>query len=178
MSPPRPKGDSHFVVSAYREYRDELRRYLSRRLHNKQDARELAQEVWTRLLRVSDATEIVEPLAYIYRTASNVIVEFHMRRRREQVSFDTAACDYFAEHPVHVEMDDEMAEQLNRQAQLERTLAGLPKAYRNILILKLTRDLSYEEIGAELNFSAKTVEQYFFRAMALVRNRRSRAAQG
>ena len=171
------KGARRFVVNAYRKYGDELRRYLSRRLHNEQDARELAQEVWTRLLRVSDATEVVEPLAYIYRTASNVIVEFRMRRRRERVSFDTAASEYFAEHPLHVERDDDMAEQLNRQEQLERILAGLPKVYRNILILKLTRDLSYEQIGAQLKFSAKTVEQYFFRAMARVKSRRNRPVQ-
>ena len=178
VPPNQPKGGNRFVAGAYSKYGDELRRYLSRRLHNEQDARELAQEVWTRLLRVSDTTEVQEPLAYIYRTASNVIVEFRMRNRRERVSFDTAASEHFTEHPLHVAQDDEMLERLNRQAQLEQVLAGLPKAYRKILVLKLTSELSYKAIGEQLGFSAKTVEQYFFRAMAQVKSRRKRAIQG
>jgi RNA polymerase sigma factor (sigma-70 family) len=178
MTPSPPKEDHRFVASAYRRYGDELRRYLSRRLHNEQDARELAQEVWTRLLRVDNPAEILEPLAYIYRTASNVIVEFRMRRRRERVSFDTPVSEHFAEHPLNPPEDDGLVEQLNRQAELERALASLPNTYRKVLLLKLTRGLSYREIGTELGFSARTVEQYFFRAMALLKSRRNQAAQG
>jgi RNA polymerase sigma factor (sigma-70 family) len=172
-----PKGGSRFVASAYHRYGDRLRRYLSRRLHNEQDARELAQEVWTRLLRVPDATEVLDPLGYIQRTAANVVAEFRMRTRREPVAFSAAAVEHFTEHPPHISPDD-FADQLNRQAQLERTLADLPAAYRHILILRITKDLSYKEIGVQLGFTAKTVEQYFFRAMALVRTQRQRSTQG
>lgn len=168
-----PPGSSRFIADAYHRYGDELRRYLSRRLHNEQDARELAQEVWTRLLRVRDGAEIMEPLAYIYRTAANVIVEFRMRRRRERVYFDSATSEHFSEHPHPGAREDEMAERLNRQKQLEQTLARLPKVYRNILILKVTQELTYQQIGEQLGLSAKTVEQYFFRAMALVKTRTS-----
>lgn len=174
----QPKDGSCFVTGAYQKYDGELRRYLSRRLHNEQDARELAQEVWTRLLRINDATQILEPLAYIYRTASNVIVEFRMRRQRERVAFDTAASDHFAEHPLDLPQDDEMLERLHGQAQLEKALASLPKTYRDILVLKVTQGLSYQQIGEQLGFSAKTVEQYFFRAMGLLKTRRNLLRQG
>lgn len=168
------KGNRFFAL-AYPKYGDRLRRYLSRRLSDEQDAQELAQEVWMRLLRVRDTTEVLEPLAYIYRTASNVLVEYRMRRHRERNSLDIMFREYFARHVLHAAQgDDETIDVVHRQAALEKTLAQLPKTYRDILILKITRELSYKEIGEKLGFSAKTVEQYFFRAMALVKSRRAR----
>lgn len=163
-----PKRARAFVADSYEKYGPELRRYLHRRLRNRQDARDLAQEVWRRLLRIKDTTEVLEPLAYIYRAAANVIAEYHLLRHRDCVSIDSDAVDYAAEHPAHV-AQDEMTDQLARQAELERVLASMPKTYRDVLILRVTEGLSYEAIGQQLRFSPKTVEQYFFRAMALVR---------
>lgn len=165
------------MSGAYEKYGDELRRYLARRLHNEQDARELAQEVWTRLLRVGDTTGIIEPLAYIYKTAANVISEFRMRRSREPVSFDSESTQHASEHPSHVAPDD-LADRLGQQAQLEKILASLPKAYREILLLRVSRRLSYKEIGEQLGFSAKTTEQYFFRAVAAAKSKWHREKQG
>jgi len=170
-------GRRAFVASAYVKHADELLRYLSRRLHNKQDARELAQEVWTRLLRIGNTSTILEPLAYIYRTAANVIAEFQMRRERERVSYDSDATAQAAENPAHVS-PDELSEQITQQAQIERTLAALPPVYREILLLRISGESSYEEIGAKLGFSAKTTEQYFYRAIALVRTKWRRESQG
>jgi RNA polymerase sigma factor (sigma-70 family) len=157
-----------FVAESYKRYGPELRRYLHRRLKNHQDARDLAQEVWRRLLRIPDSSEVVEPLAYIYRAAANVIAEYHLLRSRDCVSVDSEAMQYAADHPADV-VRDEMADQLVRQAELHRILASMPKTYREVLLLRVTEGLSYEEIGAPLQFSPKTVEQYFFRAMTLVR---------
>lgn len=168
----RTPDGPRFVAGGYLRYGDELRRYLVRRLNHEQDARDLAQEVWTRLLRVGDPSEILEPLAYIYRTASNVIAEFRMRKRREQVSFDVTAEDC-AEPATQASQDDDSVQRLERQVELEQTLAKLPRTYRNILILKITEELSYKEIGERLELSPKTVEQYFFRAMAMVKRQRT-----
>lgn len=166
-----------FVASAYVKHADELLRYLSRRIHNEQDARELAQEVWTRLLRIGNTTGILEPLAYIYRTAANVITEFRMRHERDRVSYDSDATAHAAENPAHV-APDELADQINQQAQIERTLAAIPAVYREILLLRIGGESSYEEIGAKLGFSPKTTEQYFYRAIALVRTKWRRDSQG
>ena len=104
----------------------------------------------------------------IYRAAANVIAEYHLLRSRDCVSVVSDAMQYAADHPSEV-LRDEMADQLVRQAELERILAGMPKTYRDVLLCRVTEGLSYEEIGKRLNFSPKTVEQYFFRAMTLVR---------
>jgi RNA polymerase sigma-70 factor (ECF subfamily) len=160
-----------FVAESYVKYGAELRRFLQRRLKDRQDARDLAQEVWRRLLRIPNTAEVVEPLAYIYRAASNVIAEYHMLRSRDCVHVDSDAMQYAADHPADI-VQDEMSDQLARQAELQRILASMPKTYREVLLLRVTDGLSYAEIGERLQFSPKTVEQYFFRAMTLVRKRK------
>lgn len=171
MPADNPQSASSFVEESYQKYGPELRRYLHRRLRDRQDARDLAQEVWRRLLRIRNTAEVVEPLAYIYRAAANVIAEYHLLRSRDCVAMDSDAMQYAADHPADIARD-EMTEQLVRQAELERILAGMPKTYREVLLLRIREGLTYEEIGKQLSFSPKTVEQYFFRAMTLVRKRR------
>jgi RNA polymerase sigma factor (sigma-70 family) len=176
MTASNPQTAKTFVAESYEKYGSELRRYLHRRLRNRQDARDLAQEVWRRLLRMRDTTEVAEPLAYIYRAASNVIAEYHLLRSRDCVSVDSDAMQYAADHPSDFSTD-EMAEQLVRQSELERILASMPKTYRDVLLLRIREGLSYGDIGKRLSFSPKTVEQYFFRAMSLVRKQRRERAK-
>lgn len=161
---------ARFVAAAYQRHRLDLDRYLTRRLRNRQDVRELAQEVWTRLLRISDPAEILEPLAYIYRTAANVISEFHMRQKRDQVSYDSAACEKAENQPQSDA--DELGDQVGRQRQFERAMSELPAVYRRVVLMKLRDGLSYQEIGRQLGLATRTVEQYFYRALALVKSQR------
>jgi RNA polymerase sigma-70 factor (ECF subfamily) len=152
----------------YEQHGAHLRRYLMRRLRNAQDARELAQEVWTRLLRVQHPERILEPMAYVRRAAANVLIEFRMRQEREPVLFDSQTAEAVAENPAQAP-PDELPERLDAQHHLQRLLAKLPQAYRQILLLRLCEGLSYEQIGARLELTAGTVERYFFRAMNTVR---------
>lgn len=177
MSAPGPKRARLFVADSYEKYGSNLRRYLHRRIRDRQDARELAQEVWRRLLRIKDTTEVAEPLAYVYRAAANVVAEYHLLRRRDCVDVSSEAVHYAAEHPAELAPND-MAEQLEREAELHRLLAMLPRTYREVLLFRVTDGLSYEEIGQRLQLTPKTVEQYFYRAMTLLRKSRRGAQDG
>lgn len=157
-----------FADSAYRTYGRELRRYLLRRLRNRQDARELAQEVWTRLLRVENPERVLEPLAYIYRAAANVLAEFYMRQKREPVDFDSDAMSQAGENLTNASSDDSF-ERLATQRQVQRILIKLPQTYRRILLMRLCDGMSYADIGRELKLSPQTTEKYFFRAMSAAR---------
>jgi RNA polymerase sigma factor (sigma-70 family) len=91
-----------------------------------------------------------------------------MRHRRDRVSFDTEASMHAAEHPPHISTD-ELAEEVYQLKQMERVLEDLPAAYRDILLMRIREQLSYEEISARVGLSSKTCTQYFYRAIAQVR---------
>src|SRR5687768_15585007 len=83
------QAGASFAQLAYERYSRVLRNYLMNRVRNQEDARELAQEVWTRLLRVTEPQKVLDPRRYIYRVAAHVVAEFQDLRRRSPVQFDS-----------------------------------------------------------------------------------------
>lgn len=171
MNAERPESASNsFVGSVLIRYHRQLFRFLMRRLRNSQQVQDLAQEVYLRLLRVENHGDIQEPLAYVYRTAGNVVAEYRLRQHREdkRMQFDSDATEWAAEHSPHLS-PDEHAEQLNSELTLKRVLEALPPMYRDVLILRACRGLAYKEIALQLSLSVHTAEKYYFKALASVR---------
>lgn len=154
--------------SGFEQYLPALQRFLMRRLRSTQDASDLAQEVYLRLLRVADPTLVRQPLPYLYRIASNVVYEFHLHQQQDAVTFDSGAMEQLAEHPAAVQ-PDEVSDRLSLERQVERVLAQLPPLQRAILLMQKRDGLSYAEIAGKLSISVHTVEKYLFRALAVMR---------
>ncbi|WP_293848969.1 RNA polymerase sigma factor [Steroidobacter sp.] len=174
MTPkPEPAGTS-FARLAYEGYARILRNYLMNRVRNREDARELAQEVWTRLLRVTDPNKIREPRRYIYRVAAHVVAEYQDCKRRSPVDFDSEIFDQSALDAV--EKSDGL-EQLKAQADVMQALRPVPPMLREVVLLRLRDGLAYEEIGARLGLTAGTAKRYFFSGMTLARKGWTRTGQ-
>lgn len=154
-----------FDASSFRTYDKQLHRYLARRLTKRQDAEDLAQEVYLRLLRVDAAKRVEKPVAYIYGIASHVIADFRSESRQGHACLD----EVDDEPDDRASSPDDLADRLNLQQQLERALARLPRTHAMVLIAHKHRGLSYEEVAAELNLSIHTVEKYVTQAKALIR---------
>jgi len=165
------KTGRQLLADWYRQFSPALGRYVRRRVHGREDARDLAQEVWRRLCRVGDPSEVLEPLAYLYQAASNVIAEYHHFRQRDKVAVDSKAVEEATEHPAAIALETQ-ADEMSRQDEIEQMLASVPKMYRDIMVMKCAEGLSYEEIGARLGKETSTVETYYYRGMALIRKRR------
>jgi RNA polymerase sigma factor (sigma-70 family) len=159
--------ESSLARSAFEQYRLALHRYLVRRVHSEENARDLAQEAYLRLLRVNDAEAVRKPLAYLYRIAANVVYEFRLRERNERVTFDSQAVEQLAEHPQ--DLADELTERLSTQQQLEHVLAQLPPLYQAVFVLRKRDGMSYPEIARTLQISVHTVKKYLARAIVQCR---------
>jgi RNA polymerase sigma-70 factor (ECF subfamily) len=168
MRAKKPHHLSNLGELAALEYREHLQQFLVRRVRRAQDVQDLAQEVYLRLLRVQEPGYLREPLAYLYRTAANVVYEF-IRSRREHVMFDSEAADRAASRADNPK-SDEIGDRLGYERELERVLAALPPLQQTILVLQKRDGLSYEEIAAKLDLSVHTVEKYLFRALATIRS--------
>jgi len=143
-----------------------------RRLHNSQNAQDLAQEVYLRLLRVEDAELIRDPLAFLYRIALNLVYEFRLRRSREPVTFDSEAAEELAERPLDaaaVPAEPDASEQLQMEDRLRRVLAPLPPMMRAVFVLRKRDGMSNKEIADELRISVHTVKKYLCQAVAQCR---------
>jgi RNA polymerase sigma factor (sigma-70 family) len=165
--PALPGRTLGFDAASLRSYDKQLHRYLARGMPKPQDAEDLVQEVYLRLLRVDRTKQVHKPLAYIYGIASHVVADYRSGTRHERafLSDDKDELPGRGAEPLV----DELLERLNLQQQLERALDQLPLTQAQVLIAHKYQGLSYEEVAEELGLSIHTVEKYVTQAKAKIR---------
>jgi RNA polymerase sigma factor (sigma-70 family) len=169
--PPKPASTpeaAELAKSSFERHYRELHRYLARRLPLGEDANDLIQEVFLRVLRLDRSEMIRKPQAYLYGIASNVVHEFLLRGRHDRVTFSSETVEQASEHPAQVS-PDEIVERLISERQFERALSQLAPTHRAVLLLHKRDGLSRDEVARELGLSAHTVKKYLCQAMAQIR---------
>jgi RNA polymerase sigma factor (sigma-70 family) len=154
--PNTPEAPDPFVAQVVAQHGEDLLRFLSRRVRAA-DAHDLAQEVYVRLLRLKRDNFILNPEAYLYRVACNLLYEFEMNRR--------AAVDGLRRWSEEVATEtqfatDSSANDMAMAARLRDTLNELPELQRAVLILHRQDGLTYDEIARKLAISPSTVKKY------------------
>src|SRR5215472_13609405 len=162
-----------FVEKLFAEHRRALQGYLYRRVRTRSDAPDLAQEVYLRMLRVSDPEAIRNPQLYLYTVASNLVKEHALLEQRQANRLDLDAADvqqWLGELPsLDSELEgSQMVERLG--ALVER----LPARWRTALILQNRYGLTYQQIGERLGVSSNMVKKYLAQALGHCRRRMSR----
>jgi RNA polymerase sigma factor (sigma-70 family) len=168
MLPQSANLASRLAESAFREHSAEVQRFLLRRVNKLQDADDLAQEVFARLLRVRDADLVRNPLAYLIGIAAHVVREFRQRQQHERVTFNSAVADPLCEnsgHPVRFDA----AERLEMRQWLDHALGQLPPTHQLVILLVKRDGLSYAEAALASGLSVHTVEKYVVEARARLR---------
>ena len=159
-----------FLGTLFKKYRGSLFRYLRGLVHSSEDASELVQESYARLLRHSSVSQLeVVARTYLFQTATNLARD-HFRRRISR-SLDN-----------HCNIDDvPLADQArNPEEDLEWHQAieiikdgikHLPPTTRKVFLLSRFRNKSYPAIAAMLGMSTRTVERKMSEAMAALSER-------
>lgn len=135
-------------------------------LSNHQDAEEVAQDTFLRARKsIVNFRGECSLSTWLYHIATNLARNKHWywwrRKRGESVSLDSQVGD-----------DDTPAEETesNEFARtLPEAIASLPAKYGDVIKLRVARDLSYEEISAELGISVGTVKSRLSRAREYLR---------
>lgn len=158
------------IRRTFEQYRGGLQRYLMRRLEHAQNAQDLAQEVYLRLLRVGSVDLVRQPQAYLYRIASHVVYEFRLREQREQkyITINSEVMDELADS-VGEPSAEEQWRTMSTERELARLFAQLPPVEQAIVLLQKRDGLSYKEVAEKLDLSVHTVKKYLFRALLRLR---------
>jgi RNA polymerase sigma factor (sigma-70 family) len=164
----KPHRIVHPARPGLTQYHKALHRFLMQRLNSAEDAADLAQEVYLRMLRVENRELVRSPRDYLYGIASHVVYQFRLRARREVVTFDSEALEHLSENPPEVS-PDELMERVGLQRQLEWALAQLPATQRVVFLLRKRDRLSNKQIAERLHLSAHTVKKYLFQAQSRMR---------
>ena len=166
---PNPQSTAS-AIATFRRYGPELHQFLLRRIGREHEVEDVVQEVFLRLLRIGNSDFVRNPRAYIYGIALHVVREFRMRavKAGTWATLDPQDIVDLAEEPSELNQD-ELAEQLDIQQQLERALRRLPTAHRTVFLLHKRDGYSYEEIAQQLSISVHTVDKYLLQAKVRIR---------
>jgi RNA polymerase sigma-70 factor (ECF subfamily) len=144
----------------------DLLRFLQARLSSAHDAEDLAQEVYLRLMRVTDNERIRNPRAYVLRVAANVVHEWRLLARNRLV--------HSAELLDHLPDAQDTAGEadIQRQArELEAALGTLSQKCRAVVLMHRRDHYTYEEIAARLDISVSMVKKYLVKGLSVCQSR-------
>lgn len=139
-----------------------LRAWIRRRLDCADQACDLAQDVFIRMLVQRRGHELREPRAYLSSVARGLMVDLFRRRSIEQAYAAALVLRVDAAEPSP-EVRQQVIETL---LQIDRLLDELGERPRDIFLRVQLDGLSLAEVGRQLGLSTNTVRKHFIRAMA------------
>jgi RNA polymerase sigma factor (sigma-70 family) len=154
-------------------HRGALQAFFYRRLRTKSDAADLVQEVYLRMLRVSDTDAILNPEAYLFTVAGNLLKENAAVDRHQADVTDIEKIDD-VQALTEVRGFDTALDTTRRVAQLRVVLEELPPKCCAAVILQYRHELSYQQIADRLEVSPSMVKKYLTQALSHCRRRMAR----
>jgi RNA polymerase sigma factor (sigma-70 family) len=161
------------VERLFAEHRAALQAFFRRRIRSKADAADLAQEVYVRMLRISDEEAIRNPVRYLYTVANNLVKEHAVLDRRQASGID------IDEAPAHEQLETRPTfggdlDATQRVARLEVVLKQLRPKCRAAVELRFTQGLSYRAVAAHLGVSPQMAKKYVAQGLSHCRRRMAR----
>lgn len=165
-TPAPPSGSDHHAVvnQLFRQHNRSLVNFLMSRLSSEQEARDVAQEAYVKLLQLDRPGAIGFLRGYLFRIAANLSVD-RLRHRKVQ---ERAAQDLFEEFaPVDAPEREAMGrEEFDRIA---RVLDGLPQRHRQAFVRHVVEGYSTSEVSREMGVDERTVRKYVTHALVQCR---------
>lgn len=153
------------VATLYTDHHSWLQGWLRRRLHHADDAADLAQDTFMRLLTVPAATAhepLREPRAYLATVARRLLVNHLRRQSLEQAYLQALAALPEPQTPS----PEQQLLILQALQEVDAMLDGLPPKVRAVFILSQVEGLTYAAIAQELGIGLRSVKRYMAQAMA------------
>jgi RNA polymerase sigma factor (sigma-70 family) len=154
------------VAELFRENNRVLVGYLRSRLGSLQEAKEIAQEAYVRLLQLHKPGAPGLLRAYLFKTASNLAIDRLRHRRVRQRS--EGQPQLFEELNATRGESDDPAEQLLAREQADRLLGylqELPIKCQQVISLHRVEGISQLDVSARLGISERMVRRYVTYAM-------------
>lgn len=160
-SPDASGSRAELFERLFREHNDTLIRFLLARLRSYQDAREVAQEAYVRLLSLDKPGATSYLRALLFRTAANLATD---RQRRTGVRVRPTDLPLFQEMSEARTPEREVAGE-QAVSRLERLIAVMPPKCRRAFVLHQFDGLDFATIAREMNISERMVRKYVVRAL-------------
>lgn len=160
----------------YNQYINAIYRFVFVRVNSKEVAQDLSSEAFTRAFeyfRKNPERDIENMQAFLFRTASNLIIDYYRQKSRQNVSIDAAKNNYGVVHTIaardeHAEVSLERSEQAQK---IMSALQGMDSEYADVVMWHFIDDLSVREIAEITGRPEGTIRVMMHRGLKELRAR-------
>lgn len=150
------------VNTLYVEHHSWVFSWLWKKLGCREQAADLSQDTFVRLLKKQQVLALNEPRAFLTTIAQRVLANYWRRELLE-----SAYLDALASLPAQFVMSEEERYLVfEALAEIDRLLDGLPLDVKRAFLLSQLDGLKQAEIAEQLNISVTTVKRHLVRATA------------
>ena len=155
-----------------RRYQRPIASYVYRMLSDYEASLDVTQEVFIKVYNSLERYSCDYKFStWLYRIAHNAAID-HLRRNSVTAqSIETENGD--GSYQLQIESSDPNPEQIRQRSEwrteIDAVVKRLPTAYRELITLRHSRDLSYDEIAEVTGLPLGTVKNRLFRAREMMR---------
>jgi RNA polymerase sigma-70 factor (ECF subfamily) len=168
------RRDPILIDSLIQQYQYRLFRYLLMITGNREEAEDLFQETWIRVLeRGHQYNQRWKFETWLFSIARHLTIDF--RRRRQLQSLDALLQPVGTSRPLELEDTAtssafEQVFQGEEGVSVANALARLPSSYREVLTLRFHEEMQLEEIARVVDSPVSTVKSRLYRGLAMLRD--------
>lgn len=155
-----------------RRYQRPIAAYVYRMVGDYEAALDLTQEVF---IKIYNSLRRYRPefkfSTWIYKIAHNSAVDYLRRYGTREQSLTNEADGEQYEMPVESRRlsPEQESERAERREEIEQVVRALPATYRELVLLRHSHDMSYDEIAQITGLPLGTVKNRLFRAREVMR---------
>lgn len=153
------------VAQGIEIYWDELAAFLTRRVGDPAMAADLTQEAYLRAAGLPDNTVLLNPRAWLFATARNLMVDHARRAKLRHAASDDELASLADDGPAA----DAVLLAREELAVLAAAVEALPPRTREVFRLHKYEGLSYSDIAEQLGIAKNTVMVHMVKALGLCR---------
>jgi RNA polymerase sigma-70 factor (ECF subfamily) len=164
-------GEDNFE-ELVRRYQRPITGYVYRMLNNYDASLDVTQEVFIKVYNsLSRYSSEYKFSTWLYRIAHNAAIDYMRRNSVNQQSIEAENADgtYQLQFESPQPNPEQMRERSEWRTEIETVIKCLPTGYRELIVLRHTQDLSYDEIAEVTNLPLGTVKNRLFRAREMMR---------
>ncbi|HXT75110.1 MAG TPA: sigma-70 family RNA polymerase sigma factor [Candidatus Eisenbacteria bacterium] len=172
-------GDEQSFALLLQRYRSPLVNFLYRMVRNREQAEDLAQEVFIRVYRArADYVPSAKFTTWLFRIATNLALNSvrDTRHQRAEISLDapiTTDAEDGDEKTIdapdkHPNIEQHLVEE-DRKKMIRHAIEKLPEKQRAAVLLHKYQELDYNEIAKILECSESALKSLLFRAYETLR---------
>lgn len=154
------KQNTHlFIQKLFREHNTGLLKFLSRKTGDPEEAQDIAQTAYEKLIGVEAVEGLENAKSYLYQTALNLAID-RMRRQQRANNYQQIIQEQEEDGDAPGFSPEQLVASKQQLERVNQALAELPKACQSAFLMHRAQQLSYREISDTLGVSVSMVEKH------------------